>query len=153
MDDAAASMEYIQLKPPNFTRKLDSSSSFPPPTILLSHLSMHFHQPPFSPAAVTRATGNSKSCCWATAGSILPALGEREWERKRDRPSTLSTKRYYYLATNYGLPHSPHPHWPLFARKTGWPWKVHSKRAIIRDYYVVSPAVVIMVIWWVGLLN
>lgn len=39
----------------------------------------------------------------------------------------------------------------LFAGKTGWPWKVHSKRTIIDDYYGVSPAVVIMVIWWEGL--
>lgn len=146
---------YTQLKATQFFSVSQTPPLFLPPSpfpitpcITIS--------PPFSPAAVTRATGNSKSCCWATAGSMLPALEkiERERKRERERPSSLSTKRYYCLATIHGLPHLPHPHHPLSLsrkKKTGWPWKVHSKRAITEDYYGVSPAEVIMVIWWEGL--
>lgn len=91
---------------PVFLRNTDSSSSFSPPP----YHSLHHHQPPFSPAAVTRATGDSKSCCRATAGSMLPALEEMERERAsegaraRERASSLSTKRYYCLATSHVAP-------------------------------------------------
>lgn len=105
---------YTQLKATQFFSVSQTPPLFLPPSpfpitpcITIS--------PPFSPAAVTRATGNSKSCCWATAGSMRPALEKIEQERKRERerPSSLSTKRYYCLATIHGLPHLPHPHHPL----------------------------------------
>ena len=75
---------------------------------------------------------------------------ERERRRERGRESFQSVNKALLLPSNQPWPPPP-PTSSLFAGKTGRPWKVHSKRAITADYYGVSPAVVIMVIWWEGL--
>lgn len=59
--------------------------SLQPPTPHPFCLSLHLLQHPFSAAAVTRATSDSKSCCWATTCSILPILRVSEWVRERER--------------------------------------------------------------------
>lgn len=127
---------YAQLKATQFFTVTQTPPS-PPLSSPPPHHSLHHHQPPFSPAAVTRATGNSKSCCRATAGSMLPALEETERERarargrqresgrerERDRAPSLSTKRYYCLATSHALPSPPTitttPHHPVSLSRGG----------------------------------
>lgn len=132
---------------PVFSHKPDSSSfslSIPP-----SRFSLHLHQPPFSPAIQLLLSPGQQAIQKAVAEqrqAVSCQLSERE--RERERETFQSVNKALLLPSNQSWPPPPSNILPLFAGKTGWLWKVHSKRAIIADYYGVSPAVVIMVIWW-----
>lgn len=106
---------------PVFINKPDSS--FSPslhPSIPPSRLSLHLHQPPFSPAIQLLLSPGQQAIQKAVAEqrqAVSCQLSERERERGRERPSSLSTKRYC-LATNHGHPHHRHPqHSPSLCRK------------------------------------
>ncbi len=88
-------------------------SQTPPPPLPPSppsHFSSHLHQPPFSPAIQLLLSPGQQAIQIAVAEqrqAVSCQLSERERERGRERPSSLSTKRYYCLATNHGHPHPP----------------------------------------------
>lgn len=143
---------------PVFIHKPDSSS-FPP--------SLH---PPFLSLLASPSAPIFTCCCHQGNrqfkklllgnGRQYPASSreEIEGERERRREGRIERERESFQSVNKALLLPSNQPWPpppptssLFAGKTGWPWKVHSKRAITADYYGVSPAVVIMVIWWEGL--
>lgn len=95
---------------PVFLRKPDSSSF--PPSLPLSHHSLHHHQPPIFTCCCHQGNRQFKKLLLSN-GRQYAASSWRDRKRERERPSSLSTKRYYCLATIHGLPHLPHPHHPL----------------------------------------
>lgn len=145
---------------PVFIHKPDSSSfppSLPPSPLPVSpciSISPHFHLL-LSPGqqAIQKAVAwqrQAVSCQLSGRDRGRARETKREGRIERGRESFQSVNKALLLPSNQPWPPPP-PTSSLFAGKTGWPWKVHSKRAITADYYGVSPAVVIMVIWWEGL--
>lgn len=102
---------------PVFSHKPDSSSSSSP-SIPLSCLSLHLHQPPFSPAIQLLLSPGQQAIQKAVAEqrqAVSCQLSERE--RGRERETFQSVNKALLLPSNQSWPPPPSNILPLFAEK------------------------------------